>query len=97
MRCAVGYGGGGREEAREGGRELVSLCLLCALPFNLCSQQNECTHREAQHPRLQHPADESAPWEGGRAIKKKRKGASAGEEKRESRARRERVGREKER
>lgn len=55
--CAVRGGGG-------------ALYLLCALPFNLCSQQNEWLSRATQHPRLQHPADDSAPRRRGREKKK---------------------------
>lgn len=47
--CCEGWGEGG-------------LNLLCALPFNLCSQQNERLSGAAQRPRLRHPADDSAPW-----------------------------------
>lgn len=43
-----------------------ALYLLCALSFNLCSQQNKWLSRVAQPPRLQHPADDSAPWRRGR-------------------------------
>lgn len=54
--------------ARRGGGVLH---LLCALPFNLCSQQNERLSRATQHPRLQHPADDSAPVRRGRGGKNK--------------------------
>ncbi|KAI9519939.1 hypothetical protein NQZ68_022966 [Dissostichus eleginoides] len=46
VRCAVRGGEG-------------ALHLLCALPFNLCSQQNEWLSRAGQHPPLQHPAEGS--------------------------------------
>lgn len=58
--CTVLWAGGGERGP--------ALYLLCALPFNLCSQQNEWMNRAAQHPRLQHPADDSAP--SGRGGKK---------------------------
>lgn len=51
--------------------EQGGLYLLCALPFNLCSQQNECLIRATRHPRIQHPADDSAPWRRGRGEKNK--------------------------
>lgn len=61
--CTVLWAGGGERGP--------ALYLLCALPFNLCSQQNEWMNRAAQHPRLQHPADDSAPKEGGGEKKNK--------------------------